>query len=156
VSGRRHRTHLVHKAAKNLEGVRAEINVTPLVDVCLVLLIIFMMVTDKLTRGMEVPLPKAKNFAERRDTGEELIVSIMRNPGSGRVELYWDRKEVPNLVALKAIITEEFRRGSRPLFVKASEDLTYGDVYPVLMGIHEAGSPGVQLGIAELKTPGAN
>ena len=37
------------------------------------------------------------------------------------------------------------------MYVKADADLKYGDVYPVLIAIHEAGSPGVQLGTQELK-----
>ena len=51
--GHRHRTPLVHKKPPKGSDVRSEINVTPLVDVCLVLLIIFMVVLDKLARGME-------------------------------------------------------------------------------------------------------
>jgi biopolymer transport protein ExbD len=65
--GRRIRSHrLSHKKAA-LAVVRNDINVTPLVDVMLVLLIIFMLMTLIMGRGQDVPLPKAKNFSEEKD-----------------------------------------------------------------------------------------
>src|SRR5215467_14128611 len=145
-----HRTPLVHRAAKKVEDVRSDINVTPLVDVCLVLLIIFMVVTDKLTRGKDVPLPKAKHYQEIKDTGEQLIVSIAGT--RGHTNLYWDRDALHDIADLKKHLEDELhRKASRPIFIKADADLTYGDVYPVLIAIHDAGSPGVQLGTQELK-----
>jgi len=145
----RHRTALVHRAAKRLDDVRSDINVTPLVDVCLVLLIIFMVVTDKLQRGMDVPLPKTKYHAKVNDTGEELIVSVTKD--GARTRYYWDREPVQDTDTLKKKVVEELRRKARPIYVKANADLNYGDVYPILIALHEAGSPGVLLGTQELK-----
>jgi biopolymer transport protein TolR len=146
----RHRTSTVHRAKRKLDDVRSDINVTPLVDVCLVLLIIFMVVLDKLARGKDVPLPKTRHHIEKRDTGEELIISIT-NEGGGRKTIYWDRDAMKDLPELKRRLDEELRRKARPMYLKADADLKYGDVYPVLIAIHEAGSPGVQLGTQELK-----
>jgi len=56
----------VHAKPKQLDEVRSDINVTPLVDVCLVLLIIFMVVTPMLSRGKDVPLPKTRHTSRRR------------------------------------------------------------------------------------------
>jgi len=54
--------------------------------------------------------------------------------------------------ALKERVAKELsRKSGMRIFVKADSDLTFGDVYPVLMAIHEGGSPGVELGTAELK-----
>jgi len=146
----RHRTATVHGTKKRLDDVRSDINVTPLVDVCLVLLIIFMVVTDKLTRGKDVPLPKAKNFQEIRDTGESLIVSVAQV--GGKTQIWWDRDALRDLPDLKQHLDDELhRKNSRPIFVKGDADMTYGDVYPILIAIHDAGSPGVQLGTQELK-----
>ena len=69
--------------------MRSDINVTPLVDVCLVLLIIFMAVNDKLQRGLDVPLPKSRYHASPRDDGQP-IVSIAAD-GS----IYWDANASP-------------------------------------------------------------
>src|SRR5712691_10567770 len=57
-------------------ATKNEINVTPLVDVVLVLLIIFMVVTPMLGRGVKIDLPKAQNPETRPDTGEQIIVSV--------------------------------------------------------------------------------
>jgi biopolymer transport protein TolR len=145
----RHRTPTIHATKKKLDDVRSDINVTPLVDVCLVLLIIFMVVTEKLTRGKDVPLPKTKNHTEIKDTGDQLIVSVTKD--GGRTQLWWDREGLKDMDALKAKLAEELRRKARPMYLKADTDLTYGDVYPILIAINEAGSPGVMLGTQELK-----
>ena len=55
----------------------SEINVTPLVDVVLVLLIIFMVVTPMLSRGVKVDLPETTNHEKKHDTGEQ-IIALMR------------------------------------------------------------------------------
>ena len=58
------------------KGVKSDINVTPLVDVVLVLLIIFMVITPMLQRGKDVHLPKANNPEKAQKEGDPLIVSI--------------------------------------------------------------------------------
>lgn len=150
IGSRRHRTTLVHSKKKQLDAIKNEINVTPLVDVCLVLLIIFMVVTPMLTRGKSVELPKAKNFNEKRDMGEQPIVSVVKD--GGRAKYYFAQNPVGDIDGLKKTVEDELRRkpGQR-IFVKADADLTFGAVYPALMAIHEAGSPGVELGTQELK-----
>ncbi len=138
----RHRTALVHTRKKKLDDVRSEINVTPLVDVCLVLLIIFLVVADQLTRGHAVNLPKTKHHTEVRDN-DNPIVSISRDRMG--THLWWDRVQVKDLDALKDQLKDQLTRKPSEVFVKADVDLKYGEVYPVLMAIHEAGAPGVNL-----------
>jgi len=58
------------------KGPQADINVTPLVDIVLVLLIIFMVITPMLQRGAEVKLPKAKHAQPKEDSGEAAIISV--------------------------------------------------------------------------------
>ncbi len=148
----RHRTPLVHAAKKTLDPVRSEINVTPLVDVCLVLLIIFMVVLPMLTRGKEVKLPQTLHHTEKKDVGEQPIVSITRDQG-GRSHIYFDRDEVRTTDDLKIRVKDELTRKKNfpTVFVKADVGLTYKDVYPVLIALHEAGSEGVELGTNEQK-----
>jgi biopolymer transport protein TolR len=81
------------------DPVRNEINVTPLVDVCLVLLIIFMVITPLMARGKEVPLPKTQFHSEEKDRlqpvvsiGEdtkthELMVWLAGTSAQGKQEL---------------------------------------------------------------------
>jgi biopolymer transport protein TolR len=151
LGSRRHRTALVHGKKKvGAPDVRNEINVTPLVDVCLVLLIIFMVVTPMLTRGMDVQLPKTRHHNEKRDAGEQPIVSVTLDGAHPR---YWyDRDALADVPSLRKRVEEELRRkGGQRIFLKADVDLKFGAVYPALMAIHEAGSPGVELGVAEIK-----
>ena len=75
---RRKRAKIHHKREGSIKpgNTKNEINVTPLVDVVLVLLIIFMVVTPMLHRGIHVQLPETKNHEKKQDTGEQLVVSI--------------------------------------------------------------------------------
>src|SRR3954462_11307289 len=57
-------------------GVKSEINVTPLVDVVLVLLIIFMVVTPMLQRGKDVKLPRATTVEEEKKAADPIVVSV--------------------------------------------------------------------------------
>ena len=147
---RKHWTSLVHKKSRKLDEVRNEINVTPLVDVCLVLLIIFMVVTPMLTRGKEVSLPKAKYAMEKKDTGEQPIVSVVLEGQEQRY--YMNQDPLKDLEALKSAVEGELARNpGYKIFVKADNDLTYGQVYPALIAIQEAGSPEIELGTSDLK-----
>ena len=139
---------LAHRKKKALDAVRSEINVTPLVDVVLVLLIIFMVVMPSMSRGMEVKLPEATNYNEREDTSEQPIVSVRSE--NGVVRTYFDREAMGTPAVLKKRVEDELRRkADQRIFVKADRDLTFGAVYPALMAIHEGGSPGVELGTTE-------
>lgn len=149
---RRHRTPLVHAQKKVVAEVRSEINVTPLVDVCLVLLIIFMVVAPMLSRGKDAELPKASHSRAKNDAGSQPIVSVVKGPG-GRVEVYFDRDLMPDLETLKKRIQEEVAKLKEPvaIFVKADANLSFGEVYPTLMAIHDSGAPGVELGTTCIK-----
>src|SRR5689334_8619760 len=74
-SRKKKRRHL-HKAVAKGAAMKSEINVTPLVDVVLVLLIIFMVVTPMLHRGPDLELPSTRNHSKRQDTGEQIVVSV--------------------------------------------------------------------------------
>lgn len=145
------RKHRIHKTKKiKLEDVRSEINVTPLVDVCLVLLIIFMVVTPMLARGKEVPLPRTENHQDETDKNQP-IVAIDKD---GR--LYFDKFPVANVEQLKQMVDEAWRAAesadaTNRVFVKADKDLDYGKVYPVIDAMHELGAQGIDLGTNEKK-----
>ena len=145
-SGRRKR---FHRPPPKIDGVRNEINVTPLVDVCLVLLIIFLVVLDKLARGKDVPLPKTMHHTEKRDNGDDLIVSVSKD--GAKAQIWWDRDQLADIAAFKQRLNDELRRKQRPMYFKADADLRYGDVYPVLMAIHDAGANSLQLATQEQK-----
>src|SRR5581483_7678836 len=68
--------HGHHKLAIGTATIRSDINVTPLVDVVLVLLIIFMVVTPMITRGQPVEMPVTEHHDKKSDSGQQIVVSI--------------------------------------------------------------------------------
>ncbi len=108
----------------------AEINVTPFVDVVLVLLIIFMVTAPFLQGGLEIDLPKVA--AKGLDVREGLIVSVRA-----------DRKvAVGREVVGEEALEDALRRAgaaSRPVFLKADRRVPYGDVVELIGRMRRAG-----------------
>ena len=61
------------------EGAIAEINVTPMADIMIVLLIIFMVITPMLQKGVDVKLPQAANTKDRKDDAKTIVVAVKKN-----------------------------------------------------------------------------
>ena len=126
-------------------GVRSDINITPLVDVVLVLLIIFMVITPMLQRGKSVELPKIHHV--RPGEGPEPAFVSVTKDGS----VYVEQEKVPAskeqvMDAMKAANAE----GKR-VMVKADSDAEYGKIRPVLDWASKAKLKGVSLAAEELK-----
>ncbi len=140
-SGRRFRA----PAKPHVKGlVKAEINVTPLVDVVLVLLIIFMVVTPMIARGVDVKLPVTSHHAKKNDDNRDVVVSITRE---GTVYVGADRTPIEKLGA--TVQEEKRRHPDKGIFLKADERLPYGQARRVMDAIHGAGIEDVQLGTDE-------
>ena len=122
-------------------SVRSEINITPLVDVVLVLLIIFMVVTPMISRGVKVTLPETAHHDKKQDTGEQIVVGVTKE---GKAWVGTDPADGEALVLLlrKAM----GGNSSREVHVKADKSLEYGKVRAILEKIHEAGASKVSLG----------
>lgn len=117
------------KVGGNKGGAMADINVTPLVDVVLVLLIIFMVVTPMLASGVDVKLPKAVTADTEKDMGQYLTIAV-RKDGA----VFVDRTQV----ALESVgTTVKDMRAGRPLIVKGDQSVTYKQVREVVDAIHE-------------------
>jgi biopolymer transport protein TolR len=128
------------------KGVKSEINVTPLVDVCLVLLIIFMVVTPMLQRGKDVKLPQAHKIDEQNKEGDPIILSVTKDK---RVFVESDQYDDDGL---SSRIANELRAApGRKLLLKGDQSLTYGDVRRVLELTRKAGARSISLGVEELK-----
>src|SRR5687768_15900231 len=115
---------------KTEKGLRSEINVTPLVDVMLVLLIIFMVITPMLQRGKPVPLPVVSKPEKQSDNGKDIVVSV-EYAGGGEGQPYRANVYVgQNMVAYDALrsrLEDELRKeGGRELFLKGDSRLDYG------------------------------
>jgi len=128
-------------------GVKNEINVTPLVDVVLVLLIIFMVVTPMLQRGKDVRLPQAhKTEKERKGESDPLILSVTPDK-----KMYVERDAYDANSLGKRLHTEFEVSPNRRILLKGDQALTYGDVRKVMDIARKAGAKGIGLGVEELK-----
>jgi biopolymer transport protein TolR len=117
-------------------NVMAEINVTPMVDVMLVLLIIFMVVTPALLAGFNAKLPQGVNLKERPDDPERTELGIDANGN-----YYINKKPVAKADAAK-LLEAEFARhpGDRVLFVRADRTLRYVEVAEAMRVARTAGA----------------
>lgn len=114
----------------------AEINVTPFVDVVLVLLIIFMVTAPFLSGGLEIDLPKVAT--KGLDVHEGLIVSIRRD-----LTLAVGEKVVPAKGFEDAL--RDARASERPVFLKADQSVPYGTIVEYIARMRRAGV--AQLGL---------
>ncbi|GAB5457944.1 MAG: protein TolR [Henriciella sp.] len=121
-------------------AVNAEINVTPLVDVMLVLLIVFMITAPLLTKGVDVVLPKSAASALPPPTEAPLSVSVTADGG---VYVQETSVEIENLTAqLIAIAGEGYES---KIYVRADTAVDYGQVMNVLTRMQQAGFRNVSL-----------
>ena len=114
-------------------GVNSDINVTPFVDICLVLLIIFMVVTPLMSRTLDVSVPPKSDLAPIDVvTADQLILTVKGPPESPKVLL--NREEIAG--ALDGVQTrmEELMKGRREkvVFFQADNDVPYDYVVKVL------------------------
>ncbi|CAK7009429.1 MAG: Biopolymer transport protein ExbD [Desulfovibrio sp.] len=120
-------------AGKN-KGFVADINVTPFVDVMLVLLIIFMITAPMMTEGVDVDLPQTKSAASLPTDKDHIILTIRKN-GTVFVDTY----AVTNLDDLEAQIKAVATDQKRQVFLQADKDVPYGTVVTVIGHIRSAG-----------------
>jgi biopolymer transport protein ExbD/biopolymer transport protein TolR len=128
-------------------AIVADINVTPLVDVVLVLLIIFMVVTPMIARGVPVDLPQTVNHSKKPDNGKDIIVSVTKDK-----DVYVSANRVRNLSDVTKIVEEERRKfPEKTVYVKGDARATYGAVREVMEAIHKANIEDVFLGTDDVK-----
>lgn len=113
--------------------VMSQINVTPFVDVMLVLLVIFMITAPMMQQGLQVNLPKTE--AKAMNVKEEpIIVTVDKN---GRAFL--DKGEVPQGQLQAKLVALFATKSKKEVFLKADRDVPYGDVIRTMAEIKGAG-----------------
>lgn len=129
----------------NEEEVRSEPNVVPLCDVLLVLLIIFMVVTPLIQKGVDVRLPVALNTINMPEN-PEVVLSIRKD---GKMYMGQDEITMDNL---QTMIEEAFMTASdKRLYLRADGELEYGNIVDVVEILKAAGVEIVGI-ITEIKT----
>lgn len=109
------------------DGPMAEINVTPLIDVVLVLLVVFMVITPLLSSGLPVDLPMATSTTTVNDAGQFIVISVTAD-GRWAVE----QEEVDADTLINAINAEFRARPETSILIKGDSSLEYGKVREVM------------------------
>ena len=131
------------------KGVRSEINVTPLVDVVLVLLIIFMVITPMLQRGKPVVLPQANLLSALKSGGDPIMVSVTKD---GK---WWiDKNEVKKEDLSTALVEQIQQHPTSPVLVKGDKDTEYKHIRDLIFEISKTHLMGVSLAGSKSKDKG--
>ena len=116
----------------------SEINITPLVDVVLVLLIIFMVTAPILQTGIEVNLPRTRTVAER-DPEQRAVITISRN------DILYYRSKTVNFNELGSILRQDLGDTKEPVFLQADEDVRWKTIVTVVDEIRVSGYQTINL-----------
>ena len=135
-----HTNNRIHKKNK----VISQINVTPFVDVMLVLLIVFMITAPLLTVGVSVDLPKTK-ASQLNSKGDPIIISIKKNG-----ELYIQEREIDTLQLLPRLKAISSGNKNLRIYVRGDKDVPYGLVLDTIAKIKSSGFKKVAL-VAKLQ-----
>jgi biopolymer transport protein TolR len=129
----------------------ADINVTPMADIMIVLLIIFMVITPMLQKGVDVKLPTATNTKEKKDEQKTIVVAIKNDNDK---TIYLGSLPVPNRAELVPQVKERLEdlpEDQKTVFLKADKELPYSEVMKVMDLLRDAGVEEIAL-IAEQRT----
>lgn len=145
---RKKRSRIRKVKKRDLGKVSDNIDVTPMVNVGLILLIIFMVITPMLSRGLQVPMPETRYHAAPQDSNQPIVVMDTRE------NLYVDRDPMENFEEMQQRVIEEWEAmevPTRTVYLKVPPTVSYGAVYPVMMALHDIGVLNVELGTEELR-----
>jgi biopolymer transport protein TolR len=115
-------------------GLNADINVTPLVDVMLVLLIIMMLIAPMLQQGVSLTLPTAQNATDKPESSEQTVIAIAANRS-----VYLNAKQIGES-ELASKVTEKLEgKAEKIVLIKADEEVEYGAVMAAMDQLRQAG-----------------
>ena len=129
-------------------GPKSDINVTPLVDVMLVLLIIMMIIAPLLQQGVALTLPVATNSAEKPETPEDTLVQI-----NAEGQYHVNGRAVAENDLRRAVEEALETKNQRILLIKADEDTAYSSVMTAMDQLRAVGLEDIGL-ITERRTQG--
>ena len=130
-------------------GIKSDINVTPLVDVMLVLLIIMMLIAPMLQQGVSVKLPGAANTTEKLETQEQTVIAIAADE-----RMYLNSKFVEEAdLGTKASEILENKK-EKIVLVKADESANYSAIMAAMDQLRKAGIEDIGLVTERKKTQG--
>ena len=118
------------------EGVKADINVTPLIDVCLVLLIIFMVITPMLQKGVSVDMAKAMNPRLMPDADKEdaTVLAVTRDG-----KIYLGNTQIKSDDVTTKVKDRISAKLDKTVYLRSDARARYGDVLGVVNAVRAAG-----------------
>ena len=132
------------RSSRKQKKSMSQINVTPFVDVMLVLLIVFMITAPLLTVGVSVDLPKTK-ASQLNSKGDPIVISIKQNG-----DLYIQERIIDSLQLLPRLQAISSGNKNLRVYVRGDKDVTYGIVLDTIAKIKRSGFKKVAL-VAKLK-----
>ncbi len=125
-------------SVKSTSAPNSDINVTPLIDVVLVLLIIFMVVTPLLEKDIEVRVPEVeKDLPPDTDVPDQLVVEVTKD---GDVNVNQQKVPLAEYVDRLTTLVKKKPKGQKIVFFVADEQAPYGRIVNVLDGARQAGA----------------
>ena len=115
-------------------GVKSDINVTPLVDVMLVLLIIMMLVAPMLQKGVDVQLPSASNTTDKPETQEQTVVAVTADK-----QFYVNGLRIPEQELLTRVQTALEEKREKIVLIKGDQDAPYASIMAAMDELRKAG-----------------
>lgn len=114
-------------------GVKSDINVTPLVDVMLVLLIIMMLIAPMLQQGVSLRLPTATNTVDKPESQDQTVISVAANK-----EIYLNAKPIREVDLAQKVTDLLEGKTEKIVLIKADEEVEYGAVMAVMDQLRQA------------------
>ena len=131
-------------------GPKSDINVTPLVDVMLVLLIIMMLIAPMLQKGVPVTLPVADNTVDKPETQNQTVVAV-----DSKNKFYVDGIQVERSMMADRVKTKLEDKTERIVLIKGDQDASYSSIMAAMDDLRQVGIEDIGL-ITERRTrPGA-
>jgi biopolymer transport protein ExbD len=115
-------------------GPKSDINVTPLVDVMLVLLIIVMLIAPMMQKGVDVALPEADNSGDKPDTADQTVVHI-----DAMSKLYVNAIEVTEAEAVSRLSASLEDKADKVVYLKGDKDAPYSAIMKMMDALRGAG-----------------
>ena len=130
-------------------SLKADINVTPLVDVMLVLLIIMMLVAPMLQQGVSVKLPMADNTTDKPEVQGQTIIAVAKDK-----RIYLNARQVSEAELGTKVNEYLENKKDKVVIIKADEEVEYGAVMAAMDGLRQAGIEDIGLITERRRGPG--
>ena len=128
---------------KGLKKVNASINVTPLVDVSLVLLIVYMVMTSMIRQGIKIEVPAANHADNISQENQDRLITISITEDK---QLYFNMKNVASMDDLERQLLAAYQgHENQPIIIKGARNLEYGDILYLMNMCRQMGAAEIKL-----------